>query len=388
MMVLGYAICCITVLCMFFFCIPGNLVTFIVLYVIYIIGYRFFITSSGGARAIFTNDPIQRGKMGRWIAVFIALFYSAAGYYVSNVVVPAHGGIVTSALQQLAITFMIVAGIVLVIAIKAIKDYDVPERYRCINGKTVSFSDMFVTLKNNRNLQMAIVAFGSDKLCTQSASNSAVTMAVWGVVAGNYAFSGQLSMITLVPAILLMFYGTNIAMKLGNKMAVKRFSVLGILFAAAIILLFAFGGPENIGTSIPITALFLVLYCLYYGCQQVNTAVIRPMVADVTDSEMVRTGGKQLGAVINATFTFADKVISSLASTVVGFSFALIGYTTTLPQTGDPKTGPIVAVALFLWMGLPILGYICSLVAMKFYSLDIDSVSEIQKWISDNRKAE
>ena len=276
----------------------------------------------------------------------------------------------------------------MVIAIKAIKDYDVPERYRCINGKTVSFSDMFVTLKNNRNLQMAIVAFGSDKLCTQSASNSAVTMAVWGVVAGNYAFSGQLSMITLVPAILLMFYGTNIAMKLGNKMAVKRFSVLGILFAAAIILLFAFGGPENIGTSIPITALFLVLYCLYYGCQQVNIAVIRPMVADVTDSEMVRTGGKQLGAVINATFTFADKVISSLASTVVGFSFALIGYTTTLPQTGDPKTGPIVAVALFLWMGLPILGYICSLVAMKFYSLDIDSVSEIQKWISDNRKAE
>ena len=169
MMVLGYAICCITVLCMFFFCIPGNLVTFIVLYVIYIIGYSFFITSSGGARAIFTNDPIQRGKMGRWIAVFIALFYSAAGYYVSNVVVPAHGGIVTSALQQLAITFMIVAGIVLVIAIKAIKDYDVPERYRCINGKTVSFSDMFVTLKNNRNLQMAIVAFGSDKLCNRSA---------------------------------------------------------------------------------------------------------------------------------------------------------------------------------------------------------------------------
>lgn len=32
--------------------------------------------------------------------------------------------------------------------------------------------------------------------------------------------------------------------------------------------------------------------------------------------------------------------------------------------------------------------YMGSLVAMKFYSLDIDSVSEIQKWISDNRKAE
>lgn len=59
-------------------------------------------------------------------------------------------------------------------------------------------------------------------------------------------------------------------------------------------------------------------------------------------------------------------------------SVALIGYTTAMPQATDPLTRPVFFVAMFLWLGMLALGYLCTIIAMKFYPLDKEKMIEIQ----------
>ena len=75
-------------------------------------------------------------------------------------------------------------------------------------------------------------------------------------------------------------------------------------------------------------------------------------------------------AYIGTLFSFVDKAISSVSATIVGVLLASTGYVSTLPQTGDPITPGLFRVAMFITVGLPALGWIASLISMKFYPLD------------------
>ena len=48
-------------------------------------------------------------------------------------------------------------------------------------------------------------------------------------------------------------------------------------------------------------------------------------------------------------------------------------------------TQPLFFVAMFLWLGVPVLGYICTLVAMKFYHLDKETMANVQKQCAEMR---
>ena len=57
-----------------------------------------------------------------------------------------------------------------------------------------------------------------------------------------------------------------------------------------------------------------------------------------------------------------------------------------MPQATDAYTQELfwVITGLFMWM--PILGWICSLIAMKFYPLDERRMAEVQEKISEMKK--
>ena len=71
-------------------------------------------------------------KMGRWIAIFIQVFAVAFSFYGSNYVMRKHGGLKTSAFQEIAITMIVFAGICVIASVIALKDKDKPEFYRGI----------------------------------------------------------------------------------------------------------------------------------------------------------------------------------------------------------------------------------------------------------------
>ncbi len=73
---------------------------------------------------------------------------------------------------------------------------------------------------------------------------------------------------------------------------------------------------------------------------------------------------------IGTVFSFVDKLISSLSITIIGFTLAAVGYKEQFPQLHEDPTPVIFWTTMFLFIGIPILGWIASLVAMRFYPLD------------------
>ena len=224
---------------------------------------------------------------------------------------------------------------------------------------------------------MMIVAASSDKLALLTTSQSAVGVMVWGIIVGNYAFQGQLTLWTLIPAILMIFYSGKIAGKIGFKKTTVYAAISAITVSLLMLVMFL-TVPKQIGSNLLVTIPFVLLYVLKSGFTQVGTSCVPPMIADVADYEYYRTG-KYIPGTVNAVYTFVDKIISSLAATIVSFLIGFAGYTTVMPQPKDTLTTAVFAVAMVIFLGLPILGWICTLIAMRHYNLNPEKMEEIQR---------
>ena len=55
----------------------------------------------------------------------------------------------------------------------------------------------------------------------------------------------------------------------------------------------------------------------------------------------------------------------------------IMGYNSRLPQVGDLMTAEIKWITLFLYCGIPVLGWVCSLISMRYYTLDKRKMYEI-----------
>ena len=115
----------------------------------------------------------------------------------------------------------------------------------------------------------------------------------------------------------------------------------------------------------------------------VSTSAFR---MDVVDYEMDRSG-KYMPATVSATYSFIDKIVSSFGATIATLMIGLIGYTTTAPQQGDPLTFGVRVMTVILLIGFPIVGWICTLLAMKNSELTYHKMEEIQKSIGEKKKA-
>ena len=135
------------------------------------------------------------------------------------------------------------------------------------------------------------------------------------------------------------------------------------------------------------TALWIGVFCLANGVKSVSSGIVIPMIADCADYETYLTG-RYVPGMMGTLFSFVDKMISSFATTVVGLVVAGIGYTATMPQATDAYTTELFWVTAFLFMGMPIIGWVCSLIAMKFYPLDDKKMQEVQAKLDEIRKEE
>ena len=113
------------------------------------------------------------------------------------------------------------------------------------------------------------------------------------------------------------------------------------------------------------------------GFSQLSGSIVIPMTADCADYEVYRSG-RYVPGLMGTLFSFVDKLISSLAATIVAMVYAVIGYTDTLPTEGDPYSVGIVVCTLVCFLGMPAIGWILNVVAMKFYPLTKEKMAEIQ----------
>ena len=59
----------------------------------------------------------------------------------------------------------------------------------------------------------------------------------------------------------------------------------------------------------------------------------------------------------------------------------LLGYKEVMPQMNDEITIGLFWMTIALSFGMPVLGWLCNVVAMRFYELDKKRMVEVQKHI-------
>jgi Na+/melibiose symporter-like transporter len=232
---------------------------------------------------------------------------------------------------------------------------------------------------------MLSLSASMDKLAISLLRNSNVVVMLFGILLGNYALSGTMGLITVIPTLLITFAGVAIARKTGLKKAYVISAWIGMLSLVGLIVFFlvidkpASISLENIGMN---TILFIVLYALAMGFASLPTTLVVPMIADVSDYETHKSGHYVPG-MMGTIFSFIDQLVSSLAPTIVGAVVAVIGFKSKFPEVGDVLTPELFGATLVLAFGLPALGLVISIISMKFYSLDSKKMAEIQKGIAE-----
>ncbi|MDO5088170.1 MAG: MFS transporter, partial [Leptotrichiaceae bacterium] len=389
--IIGYVIMAISTILLFKIThtLPENmrLPFFLVIYAVYILGYTCQTAVTKAGQACITNDPKQRPLFGAFDGTFTLLLFSCClPVYVNGYLLPKYGNEFSLPLfNELLFTFTVISGIFTFSAFIGIYKKDRKE-YFGLGEKNVKlgFSDYVDIITHNRAIQMLIVAASTDKIAATTASNAAVGIMIYGIIMGDNTLQAKLGLITIIPAFLLLQFFVQYARKLGIKKGLVVTAWGSMISFSLIFFLLRFGDPSKIRLSNLFsfeTLGFIILWCIGKGVSGAGGGLTINAIADCADYETYRTG-RYIPGMMGTLFSFVDKLISSLATTIVGLVVAGIGYTSGFPKIGDPNTPQLFYAATFLFLGMPILGWIASIIALKFYPLSAEKMEIIQAHIS------
>jgi Na+/melibiose symporter-like transporter len=392
LMLLGWAIQSAGVLCMFnFFSSKGHGVgMFLLFYMVYVIGYTMVNMTAQTLPALMTNDPKQRPTVGVWQTALNYITPMVLNIVVYTKLMPAFGGNFNqeflNVVTWLCIGLSFVGVVLVCIGISA---YDKPENFKGLGKKAderLKVKDMLNVLAHNKPLQCYIVSASSDKIAQTAASTGIVATMLSGILIGNMQLATILTVAGMLPSIIFAVIGAKYAGKHGHKESIVRWTWACIGAGAISILFFVLIDPKSIAHMGVTMILFVILTFVTNGFAMCVTTANTAFMADIIDYELDR-GGKYIPAVVSGTYSLIDKIVSSFSAAIATGCVALIGYTSTMPQPGDPNTAGVFWMTMFLRYGLAILGWICTLLAMKSCRLDKAAMVEVQRRIADKKAA-
>ena len=435
--VIGQIIMFVTTFVMFNF-IPKmgtgvRFVAFIIIYMIYILGYTCQCVVTKSAQTCLTNDPKQRPIFAMCDTVYnIILMNIVIPVIVTDSLVPkftltaennaaeiaslvaqnpALAGIVEKSGGSLSafynpglfttmqLMFGGLSAVFAVCAIIALWRKDNSKYFGLGTAQKVGVKDYVDTLAHNRAIQMLVVSASTDKLFMSTMSNSTVMICLFGIIFGNYAAFSSYSQITSIPIALISILLMNkIARQMGQKASMMTGTYGGIIGSIIITLFLVFVNPKGDATKFALPAfriirpdtwgtlftgwsavglIFILLVIAWRGVQALSSSIVITMTADCADYEVYRTG-KYVPGLMGTLFSFVDKLVSSFAPMVAGVMFSMCGYTDHNPVMGDPVTPGLRGGVVFCAYGMIMIGLVCNLIAMKFYPLTKEKMEEIQ----------
>jgi len=391
LMIGGFAVEAIALLCMFNFMSSKGFGWFVftLLYVVYVIGYTITNMTAQTIPAIMTNDPKQRPLIGVWTTAFNYIVPMVLMIVLNMVLLPMFGGQYNQAFLSTACWVCISMGAVgtLLVCI-GVSAFDKPENFTGVSQKRepLKLKDMAAVLKGNRPLQCYIVAQATDKLATQTNSQSIINTLLFGIIIGNMGIATTLQAVSMLPSILFAIVGAKYAGKFGSQKTIVTWSTISMVVAAVTVVFFAVIDPKQIAVMGPMMIVYVVLNLALSGSMMCVTTGSTAFMADVIDYELDRSG-KYVPAVVTGIYSLIDKIVSAFGATIATACVALIGYTATLPQPGDEMTAALFWMTMFVKFGMPILGWIATLAAMRFCKMSKADMVEVQKRIAEKKAA-
>ncbi|MBQ6845466.1 MAG: MFS transporter [Agathobacter sp.] len=372
-------------------------IAFVGLYMIWVIGYTFQTSVTRSAQSVLTNDPKQRP-----LFTIFNTIGSMAGMGLMQVLAPvlrsAIGDYDTPDFYMFFAPIGIVISIVLtILAVIGIWEKD-NAKYFGIGGKqeAVKPSEYVAIIKANKPMQRLMVAGGTCKLALSIATNMTVLCMLYGCMMGNYD-GLYLPMMVLGYVFSAPFFALTVStsQKKGQKASLQKYVGVALACYVVVLVLLIMWEPGNPARNLSImgpdglslnlyTIVFILFFGLGYGAYYSTADMPIPMVADCADYETYRSG-KYIPGIMGTLFSLVDKLVSSLAATVVGVAVSIIGLEN-LPVAETPYSEGMNWVVIALFCIVPMVAWAITLLAMRGYELSGPRMKEIQA-INNARKA-
>ncbi|WP_245411530.1 MFS transporter [Alkalicoccus urumqiensis] len=391
-MVLGNIVLAVSFLLMFTLThelpLAAQLPFFVLIHAIYILGYTMQTTMTRAAQTVLTNNPKQRPLFTIFDSVYNILLFTGGQLFVAAYLVEKYGDFTLGFFAELNTIVVTASAIFTVLAVIAIRSKDQKEFFGLSDfAPKVRFRDYWPILKNNRPIRMLVLAASTDKLAGQVMQQQVAQVMFFGIILGNFALSGTVSMIAIAPSLLITYLGVMYARKRGLKRTLVAASWAGVIAFTTLFVLFYLFDPQEFTLAEfgVLTVVFLALYSVGRGVSTLGPSIVIPMIADVADYETYRTG-RYVPGMLGALFSLVDKAVSSLAPAIVGGLVAVIGFRDEFPTVDDTLTDGLLFVGLLAILGIPVLMWLVSIIAMKFYELDSERMEEIQAEIAKTKE--
>ena len=381
---------------------PMRYVGFVVVYFVWVIGYTFQTSVTRAGQTVLTNDPNQRplftifNTIGSMLGMgvmqlLIPLLKNMYNIYDDQGELLVSGYARPELYRVIAPVGILVSVALTILAIIGIAGKDRPEFYGLGGSQEkVKISEYVEIIKSNKPMQRLMVAGAGCKLALAIATNTTVLLALYGIVMGNYD-SLYLPMMILgyVFAVPFFLLSVRTSQKQGQKASLMRYvSVAFICYIGVLVLLivcdhtagsaltlsfpFKGGGAINI-----YTILFILFFGIGYGAYYATADMPIPMVADCSDYETYRSG-KYIPGIMGTLFSLVDKLVSSLAQTLVAFIFLACAGLSELPDDSTPYSDGLKIAVIIMFCIIPLIAWAATLIAMKNYSLTGARMKEIQ----------
>ena len=385
-MIIGWVLEVVSMYCLFIWAggENGSVWIFIPLYLLFYIGYTFQNMAHSMIPPVLTNDPKQRPIVSVVSTMYTSIITILASILVTMILLPRFGNQYTLDLLRTVAKLMIVgSGIFMILSVIGISPIDKPENFVASEEKQkkIGWKEMISLLKENRALQCFIFAATSDKLALNVTGQAVIGTLLYGVVIGNMGLSAIINMIAIIPALIFAFFAAKYTGKNGSVKSVTLWTRVSIYVSLAIAALLIVGGTTPILYNRLLLIGFAVLTFAQNALRIVVSTATSAMQADVIDYEAYRSG-RYMPGTVTGVYSLIDKLVSSLGAVIATFCISLIGYRTAAPQPTDSKTLPVLVVCIAVCYGLPILGWVCTLIAMKKTPLSKEKMIEVQASIA------
>ena len=267
--------------------------------------------------------------------------------------------------------------------------YDKPENFIGLKkNSTPTMKEMLALLKENKELGRYIVAASSDKLAQTVGSQTVIATLLYSVLLGSMVGSYIVSLIAMLPSIIFAILGAKMAGREGNKKVMVKWTWICIFWNIAFALFLMFVPAKSASHFGVALILFFLLMLGNNAVKMVVSTATNAMRMDIVDYELYRSGN-YLPATVSAVYSFVDKMVSALAPMLATFLIGFVGYTgSKIPMASDELTLAIRIITVALFCGLPIIGWVCTLFAMKKFSLTKEKMEEIQGEIAAKKAEE
>lgn len=366
----------------------AGMISFVLLYLLYVIGYTIINMTLQTIPAMLTNDPKQRPTVGVWATVFNFLTPVILGIVLNVVILRMAGGQFNTTYLSMAVRLVLsLAFVGNVLCCIGISHIDKPENFQGTNltQEPLKIKDMVDIFKNNKPFRAYIAAAASDKVAQNTASQAVIATLLSGIIIGDMALASKLNLIVMLPAMIFAVIGARYVGRKGGRKAIIDWTWACIITAVLTVAFFVIIDPRDIAKGGLITFLYVILRIFATGTMMCVSTAGGSFMADTIDYELDRSG-KYVPAVISGTYSLIDKLVSSFGAFIATVSIAAVGYVNTVPQPGDPSTKGIFIVTMVITYGLPIVGWLVTLIAMKRCPLTKEEMVNVQKRIAAKKE--